>query len=99
VQYSERYINPEAAPDYLTQDFTKTTPSEYLLETAPLQAAEHIVEAIKCPKKIKTYLNIKASEPCLCLKRRTWSFDMVATYSIMISPGSRYKLAGKFKRG
>ncbi len=99
VQYSERFINPKVAPDYLKQDFTKATPSEYLIEIAPIQEAEHIVEAVNCNKKTQKYLTIKPDEPCLSLKRRTWSFDMVATYSIIISPGSRYKLAGKFKRG
>ena len=99
VQYSERFINPKVAPDYLKQDFKKITPSEYLLQVAPIQEAEHIIEAVNCPKQIQEYLQIQADEPCISLKRRTWSFDMVATYSIIISPGSRYKLKGKFLRG
>jgi len=99
VQYSERYINPGVAPLYLTQDFQKITPSEYLLEMAPVQEAEHIIEAVTCSREIQNQLKILPDEPCLSLKRRTWSFDMVATYSIIISPGSRYKLVGKFIRG
>lgn len=98
IQYSERFVSPEVAPDYLAQDFTRTTPSEYLLEVAPVQEAEHIVEAVLCPGPIRAHLDIRPEEPCISLKRRTWSFDRVATYSIIISPGSRYKLAGKFKR-
>jgi len=99
VQHSERFINPRVAPDYLKQDFNIITPSEYLLEVAPVQQAEHIIEAVNCRKEIQKRLNIGANEPCLSLTRRTWSFDMVATYSIIISPGSRYKLVGKFIRG
>ena len=99
VQYSERFINPEVAPLYLSQDFKKITPSEYLLSVAPVQEAEHIIEAVTCNKEIQKLLKIKPDEPCLSLKRRTWSYDMVATYSIIISPGSRYKLVGKFIRG
>ena len=99
VQYSERFINPKVAPHYLNQDFKKITPSEYLLEVAPIQEAEHIIEAVNCGKKIQKCLRIQADEPCISLKRRTWSFDMVATYSIIISPGSRYKRKGKFIRG
>ena len=98
-QYSERYINPKVAPHYLNQDFKKITPSDYLLGVAPIQEAEHIIEAITCKKKVQKLLEIKPDEPCLSLKRRTWSYDMVATYSIIISPGSRYKLLGKFMRG
>ncbi|MBU0464351.1 MAG: UTRA domain-containing protein, partial [Proteobacteria bacterium] len=55
--------------------------------------------AVNCNKEIQKLLKIKPDEPCLSLTRRTWSFDMVATYSIIISPGSRYKLVGKFMRG
>lgn len=99
VQHSERFINPKVAPDYLKQDFNVITPNEYLMEVAPVQQAEHIIEAVICKKEIQKQLKIKPGEPCLSLTRRTWSFDMVATYSIIISPGSRYKLKGKFTRG
>ena len=99
VQYSERFVNPKIAPAYLDQDFKQTTPSDYLLETAPVQQAEHIIEAVLSSKPVQRQLKIKASEPCICLTRRTWSHDRVATYSRIISPGSRYKLVGKFIRG
>jgi len=98
VQYSERYINPTVAPLYLEQDFTKMTPSDYLLKEAPIQEAEHTIEAVRVNKTIQQYLKIRQEEPCLSLTRRTWSFDRVATYSKIISPGSRYKLKGKFNR-
>lgn len=99
VQYSERFVNPEVAPDYLKQDFNAVTPNEYLMEIAPVQEAEHIIEAVICKKNIQKHLDIKPGEPCLSLTRRTWSFDRVATYSIILSPGSRYKLKGRWTRG
>lgn len=98
VQYSRRYINPRVAPSYLDQDFTKICPGDYLLEVAPVQEAEHVIEAVTVDALIQDYLNIGPAEPCLSLKRRTWAFDRVATYSILISPGSRYTLKGRFKR-
>ncbi len=98
VQYSERFINPRVAPEYLEQDFTKMTPSEYLLEIAPVQEAEHTIEAILPGKEIQKQLKINSGEPCISLKRRTWSFDLVATSSTIIYPGSKYKLSGKFRR-
>jgi GntR family histidine utilization transcriptional repressor len=99
IQYSERFINPKVAPQYLDQDYKKITPSNYLLRVAPVQEAEHIIEAANCNAKIQKLLKTNSEEPCLSLKRRTWSFDMVATYSIIISPGSRYKLVGNFSPG
>lgn len=98
VQYSERFVNPRVAPKYLEQDFTKMTPSEYLLEIAAIQESEHTIEAIIPKKAIQKLLQIKHGEPCISLKRRTWSFDLVATYSILIYPGSKYKLSGKIRR-
>ncbi|MCF8092663.1 MAG: histidine utilization repressor [Desulfotignum sp.] len=98
VQYSERFINPAVAPDYLAQDFVQITPSDYLLQVAPVQEAEHVIEAVRCPFHVRSHLQISAAEPCLCLTRRTWSFDRVATFSTMISPGFRYKLKGKFNK-
>ena len=97
IQYSERFINPKVAPYYLDQNFNQITPSDYLLGIAPVQEAEHIIEAVNCNSNIQKYLEIQSAEPCISLKRRTWAFDMVATYSIIVSPGSRYKLVGKFK--
>jgi GntR family histidine utilization transcriptional repressor len=99
VQYSERYINPTVAPLYLDQDFKLITPSDYLLKVAPIQEAEHVIEAVRVSKTIQHHLNIAPEDPCLSLTRRTWSFDRVATYSKIISPGSRYKLKGNFSRG
>lgn len=99
VQYSERYINPAVAPLYLDQDFLKITPSKYLLEVAPVQETEHTLEAVNVNKTLQKHLKIKPTEPCLLLRRRTWSFDRVATYSMIVSPGSRYRLKGKFNRG
>ncbi|MDA3918897.1 MAG: histidine utilization repressor [Deltaproteobacteria bacterium] len=99
IQYSERFINPKVAPQYLDQDYKKITPSDYLLKVAPVQEAEHIIEAANCNAKIQKLLKINSEEPCLSLKRRTWSFDMIATYSIIVSPGSRYKLVGNFSPG
>ncbi len=99
VQYSERYINPAVAPLYLDQDFTKMTPSDYLLTVAPIHDAEHVIEAVRVGKIIQQYLKVRREDPCLSLTRRTWSFERVATYSKIISPGSRYKLKGRFNRG
>lgn len=99
VQYSERFINPEVAPEYILQDFTRITPCDYLLAIAPVQQAEYYIEAVTCSDEAAAHLGIAPGEPCLSLTRRTWSFDMVATYSNMISPGSRYHLEGKYMRG
>jgi GntR family histidine utilization transcriptional repressor len=97
IQYAERFVNPAVAPDYLDQDFTAITPSEYLLSVAPITAVEHVIEATLPEAKVKKLLEMKSSEPGLVLYRKTWSEAAVATSSTFIFPGSRYRLGGRFK--
>ena len=97
VQLAERYVNPAAAPDYLKQDFTQITPSQYLFQVAPLTEVEPVVEAIMPYIQAQKLLQIKPSEPCLMLHRRTWSLGKVVTKSTFIYPGTRYQIGSRFK--
>ncbi|MEW5723731.1 MAG: histidine utilization repressor [Thermodesulfobacteriota bacterium] len=97
VQYSDRYVNPAVAPKYLEQDFTRVTPSEYMLSVAPLQELEHVVEAARPDRRSQALLEIGPDEPCLVVYRRTWSFNLVATTSRLVYPGSRYRLGGRYR--
>lgn len=96
VQLEDRYVNPAAAPDYLDQNFAETTPHEYLMRIAPLAEAEHIIQAILPDHRTQALLDIGPNEPCLLLRRRTWSRGMVASSTRFIHPGSRYRLIGHF---
>ena len=44
VQIEDRCVNAERIPEYLSQDYTQTTPHAYLSLVAPLTEGEHIVE-------------------------------------------------------
>jgi GntR family histidine utilization transcriptional repressor len=96
VQLAERWVNPFVAPEFLKQDFRYRTPHHYLQEVAPIQQAQHILEAILPDKRAQRLLEIKPSEPCLLLLRRTWALGQVATDSRFIYPGSRYRMGGRF---
>lgn len=96
IQLGCRYINPHVAPNFLKQDFTKYTVSDYLLQLAPVSAVEHVVEALIPDSWIRDLLEINSSEPCLALYRKTWVDDTIATFSSFYMPGSRYSLGGKF---
>jgi len=97
VQLSDRFVNPAVAPDYLAQDFTRMTPNEYLTRVAPIQETEHVVEAILPDRRAQQLLKIDATEPCLLLNRKTWSFGQVATKALLLYPGSRYRIGGRFE--
>jgi GntR family histidine utilization transcriptional repressor len=96
IQLEDRYVNPAVAPGYLEQDFTVTTPNAYLMQVAPLQSVEHIVQAARTDTATAQLLQMEATEPCLVLHRRTWTQGAVATTVTLSHPASRFELQGQF---
>lgn len=96
VQLEDRYVNPAAAPDYLAQDFTAITPHQYLQDTAPVSEAEHVVMAVMPAAAERKLLAMKPGEPCLLLRRQTWSAGVPVTWARLLHPGERYRLGGRF---
>jgi GntR family histidine utilization transcriptional repressor len=96
VQIEDRYVNALVAPDYLQQDFQLQTPYAYLDAVAPLTEGEHVVEAILAEPQECTLLQINPGEPCLMIRRRTWSGRQAVTAARLIHPGSRHRLEGRF---
>jgi len=92
IQLEQRFVNPALVPDYILQIFTQLTPHEYLSSVAPLTEATHEIEAILAEAKVCTLLNISSGEPCLQVKRRTWSNKGVVSLGILTSPGNKYRL-------
>ena len=66
IQLEDRYVNPVAAPDYLSVDFERTTPSEYLLEVAPLKKVEHTVRAVMPNDEVRRLLDMPGTSPVCC---------------------------------
>lgn len=98
VQLEDRLVNPQVAPLYLQQDFTRSTPFAYLTLVAPLTAGEHVVEAVNASDEEQRLLNIASTEPCLQIQRRTWHMDAVVTSARLLYPGARYKMFGRFQQ-
>jgi len=96
IQVEDRWVNSALAPDYLQQDFSQTTPNEYLMAVAPLQSVSYRIEALSPPRDIADMLHIAQKEACLVLHRKTLSRGSVASVVTMWHPGSRYQFAGGF---
>ncbi|AIX73339.1 MAG: histidine utilization repressor [Mixta calida] len=96
VQIEDRCVNAAVAPDYLQQDFSRTTPHAYLSLVAPLTEGEHIVEAVRATPEERALLQIEEGEPCLLINRRTWSTQHIVSCARLLFPGSRYRLQGHF---
>ncbi|MFI9504489.1 histidine utilization repressor [Nocardia sp. NPDC052566] len=96
IQLEDRFVNPEAAPGYLEQDFAEVTPNRYLSEVAPLVRGEHVVEAVQGRREDCALLRIRRTEPCLQIRRRTWSALTLVSVARLVHPGSRSRLEGAF---
>lgn len=96
VQIEDRLVDPVLIPDYLQQDFTSITPNAYLMSKAPVTEGEHVVTAILVSSQEAKWLKINKTEPCLLIRRRTWSNKQLISSARLIYPGSRYYLEGKF---
>ena len=96
VQIEDRCVNADIAVDYLTQDYSQTTPHAYLSRIAPLTEGEHIVEAVRATAQECAWLTIKEHEPCLLIRRTTWSASRIVSRARLLFPGSRYRLQGRF---
>ena len=94
VQLEERWVVPAAAPGYLEQDFTRLTPSEYLLRVAPLARVDYRIEARLPTEATREALELGPGEPCLLLHRCTFSRGRAASVANLWHPGSRHRLTG-----
>lgn len=92
----DRWVNPEVVPHYLEVDLAKKTPTEYLLEVAPLWKANYSIEASHPTRAEARWLGIPADAPCLVIQRRTESKGAPVTSVRMVYPGSRHALEGAF---
>lgn len=95
-QLEERWVNPALAPGYLEQDFSRVTPNEYLTRAAPLERVEYGIEARQPDAETRRRLAMRQHEPCLLLRRRTWSGGRVASVARLWHPGSRHQFTGQY---
>ncbi len=99
VQLEDRYVDPVLAPAYLDQDFARVTPTAYLMAAAPLTEGEHVVEAVLARDWECRQLAIEPTEPCLLVRRRTWSKGRLVSVARLLYPSMRYRLGGRFEAG
>jgi len=97
LQCEDRYVNPACAPDYLGVDFQTITPTQYLLQVAPLWEAQYAIEAGAPTAQEAQLLGIATQDPCLIVVRRTTNRGVPITLARLVHPGTRYQISGAFK--
>jgi GntR family histidine utilization transcriptional repressor len=96
IQLESRYVNPAEMPQFMQQDFTRTTATAYLLEQFKPDEMEHRVSAVMPDAEVRELLAMQAGQPCLQLTRRTWHRQQVVTYVTLTYPGDRYELGARY---
>lgn len=100
IQLEDRFVNPAAAPDYLDEDFTRTTPNQHLMRVrSPISEVEESIEAVLPVKDQCHWLRIGPDRPCLVVRRRTWSGRLAVTQVTLTHPGDSYRLRLHFRPG
>lgn len=94
-QIEDRIVNVSAAPDYLNQDFTRITPSQYLLRIHPMPRAEFAIEATLANRRIAKLLRVPLGSACLVLTRNTSSNAVPITNARLTYPGERHRFTGQ----
>ena len=98
IQLEDRLVNPDLAPEYRQQDFSRMTPHEYLSLVAPLTEADHIIDAILPAESgiadLPRHLCVDLTTPCLRVSRRTYSSRGIVSVATLVHPGNRYRLGG-----
>jgi GntR family histidine utilization transcriptional repressor len=96
LQLETRWVRPDAAPDFIRQDFRQLTPTAYLLQVAPLTAAQYQIEATAADADEAALLQIPAGAPCLTIQRLSHGRHGPVSWARLVHPGGRYVLQGSF---
>jgi GntR family histidine utilization transcriptional repressor len=79
IQLEDRYVAPDFAPQFLSQDFTKGSTTDYLQTIALPTRTEHEIQSLLPSAFEAECLDLGAGEPCLVVSRKTWVGQMMTT--------------------
>lgn len=96
IQYENRFVCASSVPEFIQQDFSRITSTEYLVGCFRPDEMEHTVQAVLPSEEQAHWLDIAQTEPCICLRRRTWVDGQVLTAVDLLYPGSRYDLHARY---
>ena len=99
IQLEERYVNPAFAPDYLRQDYSRGTTTEYLHTIDFVTEVEHTVIAIRPDARVRRLLGVDRNDACLRLFRQTWVRGIPTSKNLFTYAGGRHSLSSRYATG
>lgn len=97
VAYEERWAVREVFPDFLEQDFIRTTVFTYFASRSALEEVDTVVSAVRPTPRTAQLLAIEADEPCIRVQRRNHYRGRWITLTRITYAGSRQVLASRYK--
>lgn len=94
-QLEDRWINAEALPVVLGQDFSTVGPNEWLIATVPFSKVEISFQAAAASPLIAAHLDQKPGEPVFCVERATWWQGAAITF-VTISYRKGYRMTAQY---
>lgn len=94
IQWQALYANPQLAPAFLKQNYTKVTPDAYLDWIAPANSTDHqLLAVLPTPvQRRELGLTAEGSAVCMQVNRRCWSQQIVRSYSQLVHPANQFHL-------
>lgn len=80
-QYEDRWINLNAAPKAVDQDFEEMGPNEWLIKQVPFSDAEITFSTINADTQVADLLNVTVGTALVTLERITWFTNAPITYT------------------
>ena len=94
--FEDRLISLASVPEAADADFSRTSPSTWLIRTVPWTQARHRISAVGANVEVSTHLAIPRHTPCLLVERWTWRTGEPVTYVCQTFRGDRFDLVATF---
>lgn len=92
----ERIINLQAVPEAAKADFSKQSPSPWLVACVPWSNAQHKICAVAADESVALALGIPVGAACLVIERQTWNAGQPVTYVRFTYSGDGHALVAHF---
>jgi GntR family histidine utilization transcriptional repressor len=95
IQQELRWLRPGYAPGYLDQDYRTATTFAHLLRTGRAMEMEQAIGALLPDAALARLLRVPRGQPCLEIRRTTFTDGVPMTFSRLIQPANRFEIAGR----
>ncbi|NKC32835.1 UTRA domain-containing protein [Falsiroseomonas selenitidurans] len=95
IQHEARWLRPGYSDGYLAQDYTRGTTFAHLVRTGRAKEMEQSITAILPDAALARLLAVPRNQPCLVIRRVTFTDGVPMTLSRLVQPADRFEIAGR----